>query len=246
MNPRFRSIFFTIAALSIATPVVAQSDGPLTQGRGLAWASLGFQADLGGSVNTSGVGVVNGQRAEINTNTWAERYDAALIFRFGGAYNLSSRSQVFGALTWEQSEADTAVVGLIGGQDLSGKFSDYQGWGLDGGYRYFFNTGYKAQPFIGASFGFQRLQDITLNLSSASFNRNDIPFYDDSWVMGWRLGTGFLWDINDRLGWQVTIDLKYSGELSDQAGIGTVGFERINDSGNRWTVPIMAGAYFRF
>jgi hypothetical protein len=64
--------------------------------------------------------------------------------------------------------------------------------------------------------------------------------------MGWRLGTGFLWDINDRLGWQVTIDLKYSGELSDQAGIGTVGFERINDSGNRWTVPIMAGAYFRF
>ena len=74
----------------------------------------------------------------------------------------------------------------------------------------------------------------------------DVPFYDDSWVVGWRVGTGFLWDINDRVGWQVTIDLKYSGELSDQAGIGMVGFERINSVGNRWTIPIMAGAYFKF
>ena len=246
MKPLFRSTLFAIAVLTIAAPVAAQSDGPLDPGRGLAWGSLGFQGDLGGTVNSSGVGVVNGRRAEINTNTWSERYDAALIFRFGGAYNLSSKSQVFGALTWEQSEADTAVVGLMGGQDLSAKFSDYQGWGLDGGYRYFFNTAYKAQPFVGASFGFQRLQNITLNLASAGFNQDDIPFYDDSWVMNWRLGTGFLYDINDRLGWQVTIDLKYSGELSDEAGIGTVGFERINDTGNRWTVPIMAGIYFRF
>jgi len=135
---------------------------------------------------------------------------------------------------------------LIGGQPLLGKFGDYQGWGFDVGYRYFFNSDYKAKPFVGGSIGFQRLQDITLSLSSTPFNASEIPFYDDSWVAGWRLGTGVLVDINDRFGWQVTIDLKYSGELSDQSGIGTVGFERINDVGNRWTLPIMGGVYVKF
>jgi hypothetical protein len=232
--------------LSLGTTAFAQAPDPILEGRGMVWGSLGFQGDLGGAVNSSGVGVVSGLRAEIDANTWAERYDTALVFRIGGAYNLDSKSQVFAAITWEQSEADTTNVGLIGGQALQAKFSDYQGTGIDAGYRYFFNTDYKAKPFIAGSIGFQRLQDITISLTSVPFTANDVPFYDDSWVAGWRLGTGFLMDINERFGWQVTIDLKYSGVLSDQSGIGTVGFERINDVGNRWTLPILGGVYAKF
>jgi hypothetical protein len=239
-------VLLIAAIASSGTTVAAQSAAPLEQGRGLAWGSLGFQADLGGAVNRSGIGIVNGQRAEIDTNTWAERYDAALIFRFGGAYNLTSTSQLFAAITWEQSESDTTDVGLIGGQPLQAKFSDYQGTGFDAGYRYFFSVESKLQPFVAGSIGFQRLQDITISLSSAPFTVADVPFYDDSWVAGWRVGTGFLMDINDRLGWQVTVDLRYAGVMSDQSGIGTVGFERINDVGNRWTLPILAGAYVKF
>jgi hypothetical protein len=247
MHVFIRTVLFSLLVLSYAHASLAQDpDPPLERGRGLAWGSLGLQGDLGGAVNTSGIGVVNGARAEIDTNTWAERYDAALIFRFGGAYNLTSTSQLFGAITWEQSEADATEVGLIGGRELVAKFSDYQGWAIDGGYRYFFTTEYAGKPFVSFSIGFQRLQDITIDLSSPIANFTNVPFYDDSWVAGWRAGVGFLRDINERLGWQVTLDLKYSGVLSDQSGIGTVGFERINNVGNRWTLPIMAGAYVKF
>ena len=238
-----------VGLLLVGRDALAQppaGDGPLEQGRGLAWASLGFQQDLGGALNSSGIGVVNGVRAEIDANTWAERYDAALLFRFGGAYNITSNSQVFGAFGVEQSEADTTEIGLSGGQPLEGKFSDYQGWGFDVGYRYFFRTDYKMKPFVGGSLGFQRIQNITVDLSATTYNITEIPFYDDSWVSAWRAGGGFLYDINERIGWQVTLDLKYSGVLSDEAGIGTVGFERINDRGNRYTLPIMAGVYFKF
>jgi hypothetical protein len=198
------------------------------------------------------VGTIGGQRAEINTNSWAERFDAALIFRVGGAYNVSEKVQVTAAVSWEQSETDEAEAGLIGGQPLLVKFSDYQGWGIDVGGRYFlppsatFGSA-KMKPFVSASLGFQRLQNLTISLSTSSRPIvPEVPFYDDSWVAQWRLGTGFLWDINERFGWQATIDIKYSGVLSDQAGIGTVGFERINDAGNRWTLPILAGVYARF
>jgi hypothetical protein len=224
----------------------AMAQTRLTEGGGMAWGSLGFQGDVGGSLNSSGVGVVAGLRAEINTNTWGERYDSALIFRLGGAYNLSDRSQVFGAVNWEQAEADLTEVGLVGGQSLEGKFSDYQGWGIDVGYRYLFPVASGPVPFVAGSFGFQRVQNITLTLSSPRFSVADIPFYDDSWVSSWRIGTGFLWDINARVGVIATVDLKYAGMLSDQAGIGTVGFERINDTGNRWTLPILGGVYVKF
>jgi hypothetical protein len=240
-----RSLVLVASALIFPSVAGAQS-APLEEGRGMAWGALGFQGDLGGAVNSSGVGLINGLRAEIDSNTWAERYDAALIFRIGGAYNITDHSQLFGALSWEQSEADTTEVGLIGGLPLEAKFSDYQGWGLDFGYRYFFATDYKPKPFVAGSLGFQRVQDITISLFSTPYNANDVPFYDDSWVTSWRVGTGLLFDINDRFGWQVTLDLKYSGVLSDQSGIGTVGFERINDAGNRWTFPLMGGVFVKF
>jgi hypothetical protein len=246
MESVLRLALLSAPVLLAATTAFAQAPDPILEGRGMVWGSLGFQGDLGGAVNTSGIGVVSGLRAEIDANTWAERYDAALVFRIGGAYNLTPRSQVFAAITWEQSESDTTTVGLIGGQPLQAKFGDYQGTAIDAGYRHFFRTDYEAKPFVSGSIGFQRLQDITISLSSVPFTAADVPFYDDSWVSSWRLGTGFLMDINERLGWQVTLDIKYSGVLSDQSGIGTVGFERINDVGNRWTLPIMVGAYLKF
>ena len=246
MHRMLRVIVVTVTLQCAATTVLAQSAGPLEAGKGMVWGSLGFQGDLGGSVNDSGIGVVNGLRAEIDANTWAERYDAALIFQFGGAYNITPKSQLFGAVSMEQSEADNTEVGLIGGQPLSATFSDYQGWGIDVGYRYFFASDSKLKPFVAGSLGFQRLQDITISLSAPGFSAPDVPFYDESWVAGWRLGTGFLWDINDRFGWQVTIDVKYAGELSDQSGIGTLGFERVNNVGSRLTLPMLVGVYAKF
>jgi hypothetical protein len=241
--------FVVVALLTAVAPAFAQfnqSPGPLEPGTAMAWVAIGMQGDIGGSVNSSGVGVVSGARAEINTNTWGERYDAALIVRGGGAYNLTTHDQVFVSFAVQQAEADGAEIGLLGGQALTGTFSDYQGWGLDAGYRFVVDTTISAKPFVSASLGFDRIQEISLSLSSGSFNATEIPFYADSWVMSWRVGTGFLWDINDRLGAIVTLDLKYNGVLSDRSGIGTIGFERINDTGNRWTLPLMGGVYVKF
>ena len=237
--------FCLVAVIGFSGTAFAQS-GPIEQGRGLAWGSLGFQGDLGGSVNSSGIGVVNGMRAEIDANTWGERYDAALIWRLGGAYNLTSRSQLTGEVTWEQAESDRTESGLIGGQPLNVKFGDYQGTAIDVGYRYFVGGLSKMKPFVGGALGYQRIQDITISFDSAPFSEADVPFYDDSWGFAWRLGTGMLVDINERIGWHVTVDLKYASQLSDQSGLGTVGFERINDTGNRWTLPIMGGVHLKF
>jgi hypothetical protein len=235
-----------VLILFAASPALAQSPGPLEAGGGLFWGSIGMQGDIGGGLNSSGLGTVHAMPAEIDRNTWGERYDASLMFRFGGAYNLTDHSQLFAALDWQQAEADAAVIGLINGGSLHGEFSDYQGWGIDAGYRYVFSTSLPFKPFVGGSIGFERFQQVSLDLSSDVFNASDVPLYDDSLVAGWRFGTGFLWDINDRVGAHVSLDVKYSGVLSDRSGLGAVGFERINNLGNRWTLPVTTGVYVRF
>jgi hypothetical protein len=215
----------------------------------ILWADIGFQADVGGSLNSSGLGNVNGLPGEINANTWGERYDAALIVRVGVGYNLTARDQLTFASHWEQAESDRAIVGLLGGQQLFAKFDDQQGWDIAFGYRRFFPTTGSAKPFASASFGLQRVDPISAVLDSPANNNyqsGSIPFYDDSWVTTWRLGGGILWSINDRVGWQATIDLKHSGTLSDVAGLGQVSFERINDTGDRWTLPMMVGVHVKF
>jgi hypothetical protein len=234
--------------LCFVTDAVAQPTTGLTARRSMAWGAIGFQADSGGSLNSSGIGRVNNLPAEINANTWGERYDAALTVRYGIAFNLTDNSQLFAAGHWEQAEADDAVIGLLGGQPLNATFDDYQGWGLDFGYRRFLRTTMSAKPFVAGSIGFQHVESIAATLTSApnNFIAGDVPFYDSSWVPQWRLGTGFLWDVTPRWGWQVTIDFKFSGVLSDQAGLGTLGFERVNDTGNRLTLPILAGVYYKF
>jgi hypothetical protein len=232
--------------LAVADSAAAQTQ--IEPGGGMIWGSIGFQADMGGMVNSPGVGTVAGQRAEINANTWAERYDSALLFRVGGAVNLDYRSQLFGTFSWEEAEADPAVAGLIGNRPLELTFSDYQAWGFDGGYRFFFDAQLPIMPFLSFSLGFQRVEEITLTMAATgpTFLARDVPFYDQSWVAQWRVGTGFIGDFNNHFGWQATLDLKYSGVLSDSAGIGTLGLERINNVGNRWTLPIMGGIYVKF
>ena len=231
----------------LAAPAMAQSPGPLREQGVMVWGSIGFQGDFGGSVNSSGVGTLNGRRAELDANTWGERYDPGFIFRVGGAYNLTDRSQITGTVAWEQAEADEADAGLLAGVPIEVKFTDYQAWGFDVGYRRFVTTEFNARPFIGAAIGFQSVDAITMSLrSTAGLVVDQLPFYDDSWVVQWRIGTGLLWDLGDRFGAQVTLDVKYSGVLSDESGIGSLGLERINDRGNRFTFPVMVGAFVKF
>lgn len=234
-----------LITIGIAKPAVAQTI--LSPGGGMVWGSLGFQLDLGGSVNSSGIGQIGTQRAEINTNTWGERYDSPLLLRFGGAYNLDDRSQIFGAIGWEQAaEVDPTAAGFIGGRQLEVSFTDYQAWDIDAGYRYFIDIGRNAMPFLSVSIGFQRLDAIMISLSAPPFQVNELPFYAESWVAQWRVGTGIIAEVNEHFGLQATLDLKYSGVLKDEAGIGIVGFERINNVGNRWSLPVMGGVFLKF
>jgi len=237
----------------ITTGIIAGTGVAHAQTTGLAaghvsvWGEIGFEADLKGNINTSGVGLVNGSRAEIDINSWGERYDAAFVVRFGVGFALDEHQQLTFNGNWDQAQADQGEVGLLGGQPLFASFTDYQGWGFDAGYRYYHATAGMVKPFVGVAAGFQRVQEIQANFTAApSVAYNAVPFYTDSWSLRARFGGGMIVMFSDKVSLQVTGDIQYTGALNDQSGLGTLGFERVNNDGKKWNSPLTGGLIVHF
>jgi len=211
------------------------------------WGEIGFEGDIKGNVNTSGVGVVAGQRAEIDINSWAERYDAALLVRFGVGFALDDEQEFIVTGNWDQAEADQAVVGLLGGQPLQATFTDYQGWGIDFGYRFHFATASRVKPFAEVAGGIQHVQEIHATfIGAANQVFNDVPFYSDSFAGRARAGGGLLFAVSGNVGVQIAAGLQFTAALKDQSGLGTLGFERVNNDGRKWNTPLTGGIYVHF
>ena len=247
MTRRLATTAVMIVAFFVGSGVAHAQETGLTPGHVSVWGEIGFEGDLKGNINTSGVGQVAGSRAEIDINSWAERYDAALAVRFGFGYALDEHQQLTFTANWNQAKSDQATVGLIGGQPLLATFSDYQGWGFDAGYRYYGATASKVKPFVSMAVGVQHVQEIQADLTAApNIVFNDVPFYQDSTVLRGRFGGGFIVMFSDKVGLQVTGDIQYTGALNDQSGLGTLGFERINDDGRKWSSPLTGGLIVHF
>jgi hypothetical protein len=235
-----------VGIISGASVAHAQTTG-FTPGHFSVWGEIGFENDLKGNINTSGVGLVAGQRAEIDINSWAERYDAALLVKAGFGYALDDQQQITFTFNWDQAEADQAEIGLLGGQPLTATFTDYQGWGFDAGYRYYAPTASKVKPFVEMAVGVQHVQEIHADMIGApNLAFNDVPFYNDSYALRGRAGGGIVVMFNSKVGFQLVGNLQYTGALKDQSGLGTLGFERVNNEGRKWNAPLTGGIIAHF
>src|SRR5262245_42718838 len=159
-------LFACLISARLGAQAQAQGQGPVEEGRVMIWGAIGFQGDFGGNVSSSGVGTLNGRRAELDANTGGERYDPGPVLQAGGAYNLTGDSQLTGSVGWEQAESDAAEAGLLAGVPIEVGFSDYQAWGFDIGYRQFLASNYTARPFVGGALGFQHVDAITIDMTS--------------------------------------------------------------------------------
>jgi hypothetical protein len=87
----------------------------------------------------------------------------------------------------------------------------------------------------------------TFSVPAAGVVLSDVPFYDSSTVGVFGGDLGFSYDVNPSvaLGTRGRPALP-DGTLSDIEGLAGTGLEPINDTGSRWSVPVLATLTFRF
>jgi hypothetical protein len=206
-----------------APPAHAQSTTPTSP-----WsveAAVGWDNGIGGHINSSAIGTLNGQAVVIKPNTFEEVYGTGLHLRFGGAYALSEATEITGNFTFQSLDADQVVMGLRRYLPLTPMMRAY------------------GEGTLGV--GFVDKTDITLVAPGANLARDANDFYDQTAAFAAGANVGILYGAG-RMGLFGQLGLRWMSGMDEVDDLQGTGLDDINDKSSRWTLPFVGGVRVRF
>jgi hypothetical protein len=196
-----------------------------------------------------------GQPINLDETTFDEVYGRIAMFKIGGGYRTSPRTEAVFNFIWSSSDADDAAVRVgTGGSNsqvpLDVNFTGYKYWGIEGGNRWYFART-RFTPYLGYLVGINRHQDIRGTFvgvptsSTPGLAAQDGKFFEKSWALSLGPTGGMLIGIGpiEVMG---ELQLRYLGGLSDVDWLVEEGLKDVNDESGRWSIPFVLGARLRF
>ena len=251
------------ALCALASPALAAPESGRFSLSVLGGADMPISGDVhdGATVAVPDLGPLNpalaGVDAElrIRARDHDEIYGTATSLGLELAYGLSDQSEVF--LQARETNADdgrvrvgTAFVPALATElDVFGRFSDYEAYTWEFGYRHFFGDKGKFRPFFAARLGATETDVIqaTFEIPDAAITIQDAPFYEKGWAVSGGVEAGVLVPFTDNFSMTFTAGLSYIGDLSDDdSAIAGLGLASINDTGSRVSLPVMVTGRWDF
>jgi hypothetical protein len=211
---------------------------------------IGFDNDLAGHINSSGVGTLNGQTVVILANTYEEVYGTGLHLRGGVGYNVhDTNTELRATVTFQSLDADFVTpLGDIGASKLYAQYTDYQSLALDFGARQYIDLNNRFRAYGEAAIGFGFIDKIDATLVAPTINlsgkANDL--YDQTVATALSGNVGLLYKAGDRVGVFGQFGLRWMSGLAQVDDLVGTGLETINDKSSRWTIPFVVGVRYQF
>ncbi len=198
-----------------------------------------------------------GETLEINERDFGEVYNQPVTFGFDVAQGLHRRGEAF--VSFHYTYADSQRFNFMtispadasGATHLNGEFSDYHEFGMDFGYRHYFNDPGGFTPYVGGRAGFKLVSDIDLDLDPVALGLsagalNDIDYFDTTLTYNIGFDVGVQYWVRPFISLGVETGIHYSGDLDSDEGL--TGFDATfgsalggaNDDGSRLMVPLTA------
>ncbi|WP_156383514.1 hypothetical protein [Pseudoxanthomonas sp. Root65] len=183
----------------------------------------------------------------IRSRSHDQIYGNAMSWGLEVGYGLSDRSEVF--LQARETSADDGrvrvgaayVPALDTELDVFGRFSGYDAYTWEAGYRHFFRDAGRVRPFVAARLGATETDAIraTFEIPDAAITIPNAPFYEKAWALSGGIEAGVQIPFTERFSMKVAAGLNYIDDLSDDdSAIAGLGLARINDTGSRVSVPL--------
>jgi hypothetical protein len=242
---RIRSAFVAAAVAAAFVPVSASAQG--LQGRWSLALQGGTDIELSGNVHEGGSGTVLALPTSVEARSYNDVYKQSFRGQLAIGYGVGSSSEVFLRGSYYKMKSETLQVGTVAGLVLNADFAEYKEYGLELGYRFYFaETAFK--PYLAPVAGLRFISELpsTFSVPAAGVVLNDVPFYDKSTVGVFGADLGFLYDVSESVALGIEAGLRYQTKPSDIDGLAGTGLEPINDTGSRWSLPIVATVAFRF
>jgi hypothetical protein len=235
-----------LAALGLAP--AAQAQPSVMDYRWSFDVGLGWDNSLSGNINSGAIGQLDGQTAVVTPNSYADVYGTGFHLRFGGGYLIDEISEVRATFTYQSLSADLTSMGDYGAATLYGQYDKYKSFGLDVGFRRYFDNGGNLRPYVEGTFGLGFITeiDVVLSAPAANLTQRATDFYDRTAAFSFAGNAGALWQISGHFGAYGQVGLRWMSGLSEIDNLAGTGLETINDDSSRWTLPIVLGMRVRF
>ncbi|HET7292725.1 MAG TPA: hypothetical protein VFM88_09880 [Vicinamibacteria bacterium] len=237
-----------VAALAVAgfSPVFAGAEG--LEGSWSVAFQGGTDLELSGSVHEGGTGTVLALPTNVEARSFGDVYKEGFRGQLEVGYGVSRAGEVFLRGSYYKMKSETLQVGTVAGLVLNADFAEYKEWGGELGYRHYFRVDKPFKLYVGALAGLRYVGELpsTFSVPAAGVVLSDVPFYDSSTVGVFGADLGFSYDLSQRVALGLETGPRYQTGLSDLEGLADTGLERINDTGSRWSMPILATLRVRF
>ena len=235
----------TAAVAAALVPAPASAQG--MQGRWSLALQGGTDIELGGNVHEGGSGTVLALPTSVEARSFGDVYRPSFRGQLAIGYGVGSSSEVFLRGSYYKMKSETLQVGTVAGLVLNADFAEYKEYGVELGYRFYFaETAFK--PYLAPVAGLRFISELPSSFSvpAAGVVLNDVPFYDKSTVGVFGGDLGFSYDVGANVALGVEAGLRYQTKPSGLEGLAGTGLEPINDTGSRWSLPVLATLTFRF
>ncbi|HEX9188743.1 MAG TPA: hypothetical protein VGB87_16805 [Vicinamibacteria bacterium] len=241
-----RRSLLALAATSVLVPAASRAEG--IEGRWSFSLQGGTDIELSGNVHEGGTGTVLSLPTAVEAKSFGDVYDPGFRGQASIGYGIGPRSEVFLRGSYYKMASETLQVGTVAGLALNADFADYEEWGAELGYRFYFTADRPFKPYFAVSGGLRFVSELpsTFSVPAAGVVLSDVPFYDSSTVGVFGGDLGFSYDLSDSVAFGIEAGVRYQTSPSDVEGLAGTGLEPINDTGSRWSLPVAAGLTFRF
>jgi hypothetical protein len=240
-----RSSLLAFAVAVTLAPAAARAEG--IQGRWSVGLQGGTDIELSGNVHEGGNGTVLGLPTSVQQKSFADVYDPGFRGQLSIGYGVGARSELFLRGSYYKMSSQTLQVGTVAGLDLNADFADYKEWGLEAGFRHYLSSG-RFKPYVGVNGGVRFLSELpaTFSVPAAGVVLADVPFFDKSTVGVFGADLGLAYAISENAEIGIETGPRYQTSPSRLNGLAGTGLEPINDTGSRWSMPVLATVTFRF
>jgi hypothetical protein len=233
-------------ALAAGAPALAGAEG--IEGRVSLSLQGGTDFELSGNVHEAGSGTVLGLPTSVEARSYGDVYGAGFRGQLSLGYGLSRAGELFVRGSYYKTGSETLQVGTVAGLALNADFADYEEWGVELGYRRYFRVDKPLKLYVGALAGLRFVSELpsTFSVPAAGVVLADVPFYDSSTVGVFGADLGASIDLSERVALGIETGPRYQTGPSELEGLAGTGLERINDTGSRWSMPLVATLTLRF
>lgn len=248
MRNAFMPVIGLAAVLGLSGDAAAEEGAQGIEGRWTLSLRGGLDLPLSGDFHGGSRGTVLTLPTTVEAKDYGDVYGSTYRGEAQIGYGVSERVEIFASGSYAKKSADLLQVGNVGGLDLNAQFGDYEEIGIEGGMRYFPRPPSRLKPYFALSGGVRFLESNTPTFSvpAAAVTLRDVPFYDSSTVGTAAALLGLRYDVGSALSIGLETGPRYQGKPEAVPTLVGTGLESINDTGDRWSMPVLFTASLRF